>query len=151
MFITDDQVKSALAAALQTTASGLGSHWTSEIVPQAHSEAYQDIVNILTGRGFTLAQITSWDQGAQVERLHSVYYCLLNGGATAASGAAAKEFDQTKKLQSMASLCINSVWKKPANTDDQPGMVGTGSFNTSDDMFVPFDPDDSRRGEVTRW
>ena len=148
-FLTDGVITTSLAAALGTQEANLGAHWT-EIITRSHAEAYEEIVNKLTARGFTLSQITSWDGGAQCERLHSLYYCFLYGASAVAGILNAKDFNQGPKLDKMGALVISGVWTKPGNTTDEPGMVSGGAFDTSGDRFKPFDDDDTT-GETIQW
>lgn len=150
MFLSEAKIKQAVADKLSTDVANLASHWDG-IIKAAHVSAYNQIVSRLLARGFTLAQVTAWDDGPEYEKDLSVFRALNDGGSLGAfSDTAIKVMDRRAELDKMGSLIIVGVWTRPGNTDPGPGLVGTGSFDTNGATFVPFDPD-AQTGEFTRW
>ncbi len=148
MFLTDDQCLQSVADMLKTAKASLPAYWSS-VVSEAHAGAYNEIVGRLLRRGFTLAQITAWDRGAEFERQLTLFWALTNGGGlNSYDDKFIKTFDRRKDLDdvqfSIANVFINPV------ASDGPGQVGIGSEDTSNDLFS-LDPDDVRRGHPTRW
>lgn len=160
MFLNDSEILQGVADRMNTTPAGLTQPKWNNLVAAAHSSAYQKIMGKLLGRGFTVEQINQWDDGANVERDLSLYFCFVNGAvlnnfdpqyiqrisrATSIGGEAGSELDKVTTLQ------IAGKWIAPGNTANSPGMVSSGRFDGSADLFGVLDPDDTRRGQPMRF
>jgi hypothetical protein len=69
------------------TQATLPTRWT-EIAQTCNVRAYNDIVTILSQRGYTLAQVLAWDRGAEFERDLADFFVLSQA---VADGSAAVE------------------------------------------------------------
>ena len=128
MFLTPGQVIQAIANRLSIDPSQLPSKW-QEIANSAQSEAYNQIVEALTVRGFTLAQILSWDAGPVFERDLSVYRALVNGGAVASfDPITLARMDRSKELVTTA-VFVGGVYLNPGQPS--PGQAAVGAQDTS--------------------
>ncbi len=150
MFLTDAAVLQSVADLLKVDVASLPAYWTN-VVAEAHAAAYNEMVGRLLDRGYTLAQITAWDQGVFYERMISLFWALTNGAGTSAFDPKfINQFDRRKDLDTVL-LAVAGVYIKPGNMDvDAPGTVGFGAEDFSDCLIVP-DFDDHRRGKTTRF
>lgn len=131
MFNTADQITAVLAAQLKvdTTQTPLDAFW-STLVAQAQTRAYNEIQMRLLERGYTAAQISAWDRGAEFELDIAVWWCLTQGaGLSAADLKGVDRFDRREELRSVsvsnAGVLIN------------PGALGRIGFGLqSDDQNV---------------
>lgn len=86
-WITDQQLKDKLIAVLQKASLEVDAPW-DEIIPDANKAAYDDIVEPLLKRGYTIDQIDSWDARTTYNIDIGLFWCLVKGGCT-------KDFDET--------------------------------------------------------
>lgn len=151
MFIVDATLKTALQNTLQK--STLPAFW-DEIVTSANSSAYWDIVGRLVARGFTKAQVDSWDRGAEFQRSIGLFWCLNHPAAIGSDNSYSRQnveaFDRRLELsgdpaQGIQAVAVTSggVLLQPEGTAGQPTV---GPFDTSTDLFLTADPEDSRIG-----
>ncbi len=131
MFLADADISQALADMYRTTTGALPSQLTN-VVAQAHTAAYQDILSGLLARGFSLAQISLWDRGAEFERMLSLYWVLVNSGENVNYGPLVKNYDRRQDLKTVL-LSIAGVYQAPAAADT-PGDIGSGDFDTGRDV-----------------
>lgn len=150
MFLTDTQIKSALAAVLKMpSANDLPAYW-DELIVQGHLQAWTDVLEALLARGFTSAQVGGWEGGAAYERSLALYHTLTLGGALEAfSDTFIKALDRREALKTVL-VSVAGVWVNPPAADGGPGQCSSGPIDSSHDLFV-LDPDDDRRGEPTQW
>lgn len=148
-FLTDNQCLQSVADLLKVALASLPSYWTN-VVSEAHTSAYQEIVGRLLRRGYTKAQIDQWDRGAEFERSLTLFWSAVNGGGLANyDDKFIARFDRRKELDEVL-LSIGGVYVYP--NQSTPGTIGTGGPNTTRDIFVWPDPDDdSDRGHPTRF
>lgn len=149
MFLTDAVIQQSLADALKVVNVAALPAYAANIVTEQHVTAYNQIVSALLGRGYTLAQITAWDDGPNYERRIALFLILSDvGGLGGFDDKFIKTYDCRKDLQTLL-LAIGGVFVAPGVAAG-PGTVGFGQEDTSRDLIVP-DPNDPRRGQVTRW
>lgn len=147
-FITDEQLRDALADRLKVAGNDVPAAFSSTIVNRSNTAAYQDVVGRLIARGYTKAQIDQWDRGAEFQTMIGLYWCVVNAGAYGGfDPETLKAWDRRKELAEVI-VAINGAWVRP--TGDQPGLVVTSGPSTSGSLFN-LDPDDGRVGEVTRF
>ncbi len=146
MFLTDDVLTTDLAGSLKKVRAALANYWPL-FLTQCHQWAYNEIVSALLARGFTQAQIAAWDRGADFERDLTLYRALVRGAALEDYDLKAVEMLDRRKELCGVLVANGGQWQRPKDT---PGTVGSGSFDTSGDLYS-LDPDDPRRGEPTRW
>jgi hypothetical protein len=160
MFLQDSAILQMIADTLNQTVAAQVQPKTNNIIAEKHQAAYQIIVSKLLGRGFTLAQINQWDRGAEFEGELALYLCLVRIGMLEAYGV---EFldrichgdkrDPGSEIDKLSTISINGVWTEPNNdSNESPGVFGSGSFDTSQDIFGPPDSsNDPRRGRPMRF
>lgn len=144
MFITDTDLKARLASLLSIAPTTLATKW-DVIVRDSNRSAYNEIVGVLLGRGFTLSQITSWARGAEFETDIGLFWCAIKGGGLEGyDDKFINRLDRRKELKEV-DVVVAGVFIEPADSD-----IGTGDYDTTEDLFI-LDPDDVRRGEVTQF
>ncbi len=131
-FITDNDLKTKLAANLKVAdASQLPAGWT-QIITDSNAAAYANIVGVLSARGYTGAQIASWDRGAEFNSDLGLFWCLVKGAGLHGNDATfIDKLDRRKELEDVA-IMNGGVLVTP----DTGGAVGYGQFDTTDDAFT---------------
>lgn len=84
-FVRDADVVGAIQSALAVSSLDAGTPWEG-IAHVANMAAYGQIRAALLKRGFSAAQVDSWDQGAEFQLDLATYWALVRGGLT-------KDFD----------------------------------------------------------
>ncbi len=77
-WITDDVLRKKLADTLETQPDKLGASWTT-IIQDANLEAGFNVVDALTLRGYTSAQIDTWDRRKVFQTDLGLYWCYVKG------------------------------------------------------------------------
>lgn len=146
MFTTDSVTLQALSDALQQAGVSTLAGQLPSINTRYHVRAYGDIVTRLAQRGYTLAQITSWDRSAEFETDLTVFYALSMAFVnTTVDLKFLAQFDRRQELSGgpdmpAVGLTINGVFQDPLGTAGQPQV---GKEDTSRDVFSWPDPGDS--------
>lgn len=152
MFCTIAEITGALKDEFKNKASvTLAGHWDT-ILGRSHTSAYWDIVNALLKRGYSKTQIDQWDRGAEFEKDLACFWSLARAAGQNPDAFNEAYLAEGKLLDRRAELAevvftIGGVIVDPAGSY---GQVTTGPYDTTEDLFV-LDPDDARRGEVTRF
>ncbi len=152
MFLTDANILQSVADLLKQPVANLPTQLGTlaspgNVITEAHAAAYNEVVGRLLRRGFTLAQITAWDQGIFYERMISLYFVLINtAGTMGYDDRWVKQYDRRADLDTVLVSSANVV-EDPAGT---AGTVGVGTMDTRADLIV-VDPDDRHIGRVTRF
>lgn len=164
MFLPDAQIQPSVAAALHKPdwntltagTTGAAPFWI-QIVADAHVQAYNEIVTRLAARGYTLAQILTWDRGPEFEKSLTVFWALNNGaGLEALDDKFLARLDRRDELSGNEQRGIEAVAVTAQGVPLIPaatgavGLVSSGPFTTTSDSFVP-DSQDPRRGQPTEW
>lgn len=127
-FVTEDQVKQALADILQVAVGTLQAYW-ARIVADAREAAYQDILGALTARGYSAGQIAQWDRGAEFQRDIALYWCGVKRATVAAQtqGQLLDRLDRLDRRKELATVAvmIGGVVVDPAGTTGG-GIVSSG-------------------------
>ncbi len=144
MFTKPADIEGQLQFVLQQPGGLTATYW-SFMIPRAENAAYWTVVNALMIRGYTKAQIDQWDRGKEFEQDIALWFLLSNHKA-----ASPGEFDKgilgvLDRRGELATtlLTISGIYQDPAGTI---GQTAHGAFDTSADLFVPDDPNDSRIG-----
>ncbi len=133
MFNSLPAIQQAIADALQQAGISSLPNQYSAIAQRSQSLAYGYIVRKLAARGFLIAQITAWDDGANYELQIAVFFALQTGGVLAnVSGAFLATFDLRKELDDTI-VTIGGVFQDPLGT---AGQVGVGDADHSQDIFT---------------
>lgn len=138
-WLTDTELKAAVAGALgQAGPADLASHW-DKIVPWANRQAYQTIRAVLIGRGFTDDQVDDWD--AREEWNERLGVCLAIKRAAMRGEAV--------NLQAATDDCKEAreeLLAVPVVVDGEllsSGRVSRGDETTTGDRFQLDEPDGS--------
>lgn len=151
-YVSDEQLFRYVAALLhrsEVSQDADASYWR-ELASEANASAYGYINRALVSRGYGAAtQVPNWDDGARFQKAIGAFLALQAGGALGSfSGEFLKTLDLRDDLKTVQ-VTISGVWQAPDGTTILE--IGTGQLNTDQDEFVPFNPNDPRRGQVTRW
>ena len=145
MFVTDTELKARVASLMSVAPSGLAAKWDM-IVRDSNRAAYNEIVGVLSGRGYTAAQIAAWVRGEEFEADIGLYWALVKGGGLEGySDTFINKLDRREELAEV-DVVVDGVVVDP----DSEGDIGFGDFDTTGDLFVA-DSADARRGEVTQF
>lgn len=137
-FVADSVVQAAVQDALKQY-TGLGA-WVSNIATRAHARAYNLIVRTMANKGFSLTQITTWDEGASFEVDLAVWYTLTNDNVLHTIGVDEKfavSFDRSKELAAVTAFTAAGVPMVPTGPY---GLPQSGAEST-DSLFGEY-PDD---------
>lgn len=136
MFTTDGQVLIDIAALLKLAngPSDLPPYWTT-VVSLCHQRAYDDIVQILLGRGYAITDIINWgtgngslSAGIVYERSLAMFYSVCDGGDVgSADDKFLQRLDCRKRLETLTMFDQNGqpILSEQGNL----GTVGTGPAN----------------------
>lgn len=154
MYITADKLFTYVSAILhrsQVSVQKEAPFWQT-ICDQACSDAYGYIVRGLTARGYgSASQVPLWDDGANFQKAIGAFLALETGGALGAyDDKFVEKLDRREELKTVQ-VTIGGKWQAPDGTGGSPFAITGGQLDSSGDEFVPFDPNDPRRGEPTRW
>lgn len=127
---TTDTIKGRVAGLLKKTTADLGSYWDN-IVSDSRTRAYNEIISRLTGRGFTVAQINTWDRAAEFELDIAIYWCLVSGaGLSDPDDKYINRFDRRMELDDVW-LTASGVAIDIASL----GVIGTGALSDDTQTF----------------
>lgn len=140
-----DTLKVGAVANLQTYYTNYATEW--------QGQAYLDIVGILAGRKYTLAQILAADSGPFWERSLTRWYVFTQPQTQGHfDPELVKAWDVRPTLRAMTLLIGGQpVAPGASGASATPGEVGVGGPDTSGDTFVWQDPNDDRLGQFSRW
>ena len=143
-FISDTELLEYVAAVLHragvavTTDVTQSTFWPP-IVTQASASAWGEIRDRLIRRGWTPAQVSAWDRGAECQKQIGTYNALRDGGCLENFSETflrnmMRYFDPTIEGNILDSTLITDggVWQTPGDT---PGTVGTGPISQSGYIF----------------
>jgi len=152
-FITDAYLKTRVADVLKVDETTMPPFWDNH-VHNGNVSAYQDLIGILTGRGFTQSQIAAFDRGAEYQESLGLYWALLYGGALGAYGEGWERLDRRKELQTVM-VMAGGIWQLPGGLTgsvEQPFTpIGVGTQDVPGTDLFSLDPADPRIGQVTQW
>lgn len=131
-----------------------------QVVSDALTKATNEINSRLAVRGYTPAQIASWDRAAEFELRLACYFALSEGRGLDAqiqiADAMLSSLDVRDELSGNPAKDVQAVPVIVAGVPQTPlgvgavELVGTGPFVTTTDEFV-FQPCPDREGKPTRW
>jgi hypothetical protein len=144
--VIQDRLKGLLKAASWDALVETAPYWT-EIVGDSLDEAYQEILTRLAARGFTPAQIASWDRRAAFERDIALWWCLVKGaGLHDFEDKFISKLDRRAELDTVT-LTIDGEVEDPESED---AAVGFGTLDDTNSTFYR-SVDDERDVETHRW
>jgi hypothetical protein len=126
-YVTNDAVKAQVARMLQTTPDNLPAQWDG-LVDQGVKSGASDVRQRLIGKGFTLAQIESWDQLPQYVLDQAVFWALTRGAVSSeqVSEAKLKTLDRRDELTATGFLTSGSTILYPVAGDSPVGGISHG-------------------------
>ena len=126
-FISDAQLRKAVASAVGVDVSELADRW-DELISAANEAAANEIVTKLSARGFTVGQIDAWDRRAEFNRSLGLFFVGSDAGfMTAYSPVWVEMHDRRPELAAMECITVGRVLVYPANkTSDGGGTQVTG-------------------------
>ncbi len=150
-YITDAQLKEAVAAALGTTAADLAADQWDPIIAGANFSAANDIVQALTLLGHSVTNIDAWDQAADFNRDLGTFWALARGAGLGAYNAPQlKALDRRDELRKMTALIIGGVPVAPTPNETTVGGITHGQTGIAARLNAEFDVLSGRCG-CRRW
>ena len=141
MFTSDGTAQQDLADVLKLSGTAALAGWQVNLVNRLHQAAYNQILAALVARGYTPAQVQSWDAGADFERSITLHL-VLSGGGAADAGAVSDRFVANLDWRPLLSdgpggrqailLTSGGAVVLPAGPVGQPNF---GQADTSGDVF----------------
>ncbi len=133
-FTKDDQIMKRLAGLLKQTVDGMEEYWGT-IVTDSRTAAYNEILSRLLARGFTPAQIASWDRGPEFEKDIALYWCLVKGEAAPTErpdDTLLEKLDRRDDLDDVL-VTVGGILIDPAA--DSGNVIGFGYVDETADEF----------------
>lgn len=133
-WVTDDELKEAVAPILRTMGSSLPAHW-SALVTRENTRAYNRIRRVLADKGYTLASLDTWSERADFNLDGAICYILRKSKlADGSEGNGLMEFckvwEELEKLDKLLSD-DGEIFEPTAS-----GNISFGSYDTGDDTFT---------------
>ncbi len=131
-YISDADLKDAVAAALGTSAASLPSLW-DDIIPGANASATNDIASTLIGKGYSSSDVAAWDQVRSFAADLGVFWALTRGaGLGGYSAPQLKTLDRREELKLMAFIIIDGEpVAAPAPNTAAVGGISSGVNTTN--------------------
>lgn len=133
-FITAAQLEDAVLVRLGQSATTTPPTSLTAVVTDSVEDAYQEILTVLTGRGYTAAQIAGWDRGAEYNRKIGVCLSLTNLGVN--HEVDEQRLDRVCKCREELNevlILVDGVLVEPSGDS---AAVGHGTMDTATDTFV---------------
>jgi hypothetical protein len=133
-FITAAVLEDAVLVRLGQAATATPATSVTAVITDAVDEAYQEIVTVLTERGYTAAQIAAWDRGAEFNRKIGVCLSLTNIGVN--HEVDEQRLDRICKCREellTVSVLVSGVLVEPSS---DAADFGHGTMSTTTDTFV---------------
>lgn len=137
-YFTDlDTVKTELAHMLTLSAASDVEPRYDTIIDQSIQEGYEEIVSALTARGYTVAQIGTWDRAERFNIDLALFWSLTKGVISQLPFETIKQLDRRKELLTVA-LTVDGAPIQIDPTTAVTGNVGSGRLKfTECDTFSP--------------
>lgn len=136
-WITDDELKAAVAGIIgMAAATDLPANW-NEIVPKANRFAFNWVRAKLAGRGYSPAQMDLWDMGPDYNRSAGLCRAFKDAalkGEPVNLSIIQPYCDELKELDTVTITAGGEVLD-PAS--ESGANVGYGDFDTGSDTFTP--------------
>lgn len=141
-FITREDFRQSLADTLKVSVPELGANWDRQC-EEAMRSAYLDIRGALIQRGFTAAQISLWERGAEFQRDIGLYWALVRSGSTVPMDDRILErLDRRKELMTVVVEIDSGEPQVPAYSPPrvQVGVIGNTDANGNEDRWTKDSP-----------
>ena len=148
--ITNTQLRARLASIMRVSTSDTtidaSSPW-EQLITDAASSGYEDVVSRLMARGFTKAQVDLWRRLTEFNVDISLYWLFTKGaGLHAYDDKFINKFDRRLELDTV--YVVDSSDNPITPTYSR--RINTGVISTATDNVV-LDTEDERIGEATDW
>lgn len=131
-WITNDNLKQLVANALKKDVADLEAYW-DDFVSRANAAAVADINSILRGKGYSAAQIDSWDNRVTYNEDIALYHALVKGASLSDyDQQAVDRLDRRKMLDEAGAILINGEAVAPADTGTGTGGAAGGLIDDTD-------------------
>lgn len=136
-WISYDQLRSDVAAALQfDNPTDLGQRW-STIITAANCAAQTDLTQMLLGMGYTIGQVNSWDDRVEAVRRLGLLYALQRGNPLGTLNAdMVKNLDPRSSIRESGGISIGGAPTSPTLEASQIGAIGSGSLAIAGGQLV---------------
>lgn len=134
-FITDDVLAQYVSTALAArNPNQLPLHWRNAVVP-ANVRAYNTVLRVMLGRGFTLAQVNAWSEAATWNRLLGVCAACwdVSKGDDDRGEPFRREWEFLLKELTDSVFILDGAVVDPSTAATR---VGYGEFDTANDTFT---------------
>ncbi len=139
-FLTDLQLNNAVCDEIQKQRGTLTVFWPG-IITLANIWAYNEIAARLVARGFTLAQVTAWDRGAEFQTDLGVWKAVTDNASMAPASynfAALASKDRRDELSGNPTKKIEACIVTASYVFQAPIMpVGNVNTGPRDDAGIP--------------
>lgn len=143
-YITDDELKTQVAAVLARADSTALVECYDELAPAGNLAAYRIICDKLIARGFTQAQIDTWASRVVYNRMIGIYWTLISGPGIVDGKDLLEPYKVWEdRLDDVTLVDDDGEVIEPEGEDDVQG----GSLSTTNDIFVL----EEGTGETTVW
>lgn len=131
MFLDPKDFRQATADTLKVNVAELGEYW-DRLCEQAQQSAFRDIRGALITRGFTAAQVDTWDRGEEFERDIGLYWVLIRGAGVQRlySSEDIAKLDRREELKTTLVEIASGAPQDPAAV---PAKISGGQFVTEID------------------
>lgn len=134
-WITQTQLEQALADTLKVDIADLQDYW-QRIAAQALIDSTAYLTQLLLQKGYTSAQIDSWDYIVSYSQDYAIYLSLVKGGGLADFDPEfIKQLNRAPQLKDITSISIGGVMQTPAASDGagvEAGEMYAGSIEEFD-------------------
>jgi hypothetical protein len=131
-YLTDADIRTAVAATLGVDADGLADKW-AECIAEGHATAVGQLASFAAARGFTAGPPAAWAAGPGYERYQSVYWALVEGaGLFAYDDRWVEKLNRLKELQGVTITDSSGAVIDPTGTET---AVGFGKLNEANDRL----------------
>lgn len=126
-------LKQALADRLKKSVASLQGYWDN-IVTDALSAGYSDLVVRLLAKGFTVNQLDAWDDRVRFNKDQSLFWCFVNGaGLGDYSDLSVNKLDHRAELEKSATIMISGIATPPGATAETGVTPAVGSLTQQSD------------------
>lgn len=133
-FIEDTEIAAEVAAIHRIAANAAPASW-AVIITNANKSAYREIIRVLSGRGFTNAQILAWDDGPDFNRNLGVCAAMRKIGLPEnQESMSLREICKAKDELKLADVLVDDVIVSPESTTGK--NVTYGNYSTTNDTFT---------------
>lgn len=149
---TSDPVKDRIAAFINLAGGRAAlKPWWDELVDRAINRAYADLLAGLVGRGYTVAQLDTWDARASISVELAAYYAILDGQwDTDVDDAKLARLDPRQRIWGDRDRKLPPLMLTAGGAMLLPtSAVGSGRLATTNDPFVH--DEGHTTGRVNPW